>query len=77
MLPGDPEGLGGGIERLVAQQPLDRADVRTSFEQGRRATMAERMDAVAMRHPRALLWMVVDFLGCPDRHWRVRIESGA
>src|SRR5439155_19008119 len=75
MLPGDSEVLRGSSERLVAQQHLDRPDVSTGFEQVRRETMAERMDAVAVRNPRALLRMIVDCLGCADGHRRVRIAS--
>lgn len=75
MLPGDPEGLRGSIERLVAQHPLDRPDGSTGFEHVRRDTRAERRDAVAVRHPRARLRMRGDFLGCADGHRRVRIES--
>ncbi len=39
------------------------------------AVLAERMDAVAVRHPRALLRMRGDCLGCADGHRRVRIAS--
>ena len=75
MPPGDLEGPRGGIERLVAQQHLDRPDVGPGFEQVSRETMAERMDALAVRDPSALLRMVADLLGRADGHWRVRIES--
>ena len=75
MLSGDPEVLRGGIERLVAQQQLDRPDVGPGFEQVSRATMAQRMDALAVRDPSALLRMRVDLLGRADGHRRVRIAS--
>ena len=51
MLPGDPEVLRSGIERLVAQEPLDRPDIDARFEEVGRKTMAERMDAVAVCIP--------------------------
>jgi hypothetical protein len=75
MLPGDPEVPRGGIERLVAQQHLDRPDVGPGFEQVRRATRAERMDAWAGWNPRALLRMIGDLWGRADGHRHVRIET--
>ena len=75
MLPSDPEVLRGSLERPMAQQHLDRPDVDASFEQVRRETMAERMETLAVRDPRALLRMIGDFLGCADGHRRVRIKS--
>ncbi len=75
MLPGDPEVLRGGIERLVAQEHLDRPDIDARFEEVGRKTMAERMDAVAVRHPRTLLRMIGDFLGRADGHRHVGIKA--
>jgi hypothetical protein len=77
MLPGDPEILRGGIERLVAQEHLDRPDIDARFEEVGRKTMAERMDAVAVRHPRTLLRMLVDFLGRADgpRHGGIKARK--
>src|SRR5215470_3486329 len=75
MLPGDPEVAGGGIERLMPQQHLDRPDIDPRFEQMRRKTMAQRMDAVAVRDPCDPLRVIVDFLGGADGHRRVGIEA--
>ena len=44
MLPGDPQVLRGGIERLVAQEHLDRPDIDARFEEVGRKTMAARFD---------------------------------
>jgi len=38
-LPGDPEVLRGGIERLVAQEHLDRPDIDARFEEVGRTTV--------------------------------------
>ena len=59
----------------MAQQHLDRPDVDSGFEQVRRETMAERMDAVAMRDPRGLLGVIGDFLGGANGHWPAGIKS--
>ena len=75
MLPGDPEVPRGGIERLMAQQHLDRPDIDPRFEQVRRKTMAQRMDALAVRDPRGPLRVRGDFLGGADGHRRVGIEA--
>ena len=75
MLPGDPEVPRGGIERPMAQQHLDRPDIDPRFEQVGRKTMAQRMDAVAVRDPRSPLRMIVDLLGRADGHRRMGIEA--
>jgi hypothetical protein len=72
MLPGDPEIPGGGIERLMPQQHLDRADIDACFEQVRGKTMAQGMNAVAVRDPCSPLGVIADFLSgaawaCRDR----------
>ena len=75
MLSGDPEIARGRVERLMAQQHLDRPDIGPGLEQVGRETMAERMDALAVRDPSALLRMIIDLLGRADGHRRVRIEA--
>jgi hypothetical protein len=68
-------------ERVVVSSdwwPSNIWIVRTvgpGFEQVSRDTMAERMDALAVRDPSALLRMRGDLLGRADVHRRVRIES--
>ena len=59
----------------MAQQHLDRPDVDPGFEQVGRETMAQRMDAVAVRDPRGPLRVRGDFLGRADGHRRVGIEA--
>jgi hypothetical protein len=75
MLPGDPQVPRGGIERLMAQQHRDRPDVAPCFEQGRRATMPQRMDAMAVWDACGPLRVVGNFLGGADRHRRVGSEA--
>ena len=52
----------------MAQQPLDRPDVDTRFEQVGGTTVAQRMDPWAVRDPRALLRMIGELLGRADGH---------
>jgi hypothetical protein len=59
----------------MAQQHLDRPDIDARFEQVGRKTVAQRMDAVAMRDPRALLRMLGDLLGRADGHRPLGIAS--
>ena len=59
----------------MAQEHLDRPDIDARFEEVGRKTMAERMDAVAVRNSRTLLRMIVDFLGRADGPWREGIEA--
>src|SRR5437016_13007249 len=73
MLPGDPEVLRGGIERLMTQQHLDRPDIDPRFKEVRRKTMPKGMDALAVRDPRGPLRVIVDFLRGADGQWRVGI----
>ena len=75
MLPGDLQVPRGGLERLVAQHHLDRPDVGPRFEHVSRATMAQRMDALAVRDPSALLRVVGDCLGRADGQRLVGIAS--
>jgi hypothetical protein len=44
MLAGDSEIPGGGLERLMPQQHLDRPDIDACFQQVRRKAMAARCD---------------------------------
>jgi hypothetical protein len=46
MLAGDPEIPGGGIERPMPQQHLDRPDIDARFQQVRRKAMAERISTL-------------------------------
>jgi hypothetical protein len=46
ILPGDLQVPCGGIERLMAEQHLDRPDVDPRFQEVRRETMAQRMEVV-------------------------------
>ena len=59
----------------MAQEHLDRLDIDARFEQVGRKTVAQRMDTLAVRDPRALLDMIVDLLGRTDRHWPLGIEA--
>ena len=52
----------------MAQEHLDRPDIDARFEQVGRKTVAQRMDTLAVRDPRALLDMIVDLLGRADGH---------
>jgi hypothetical protein len=54
---------------------LDRPDIDTRFEQVGRETVAQRMDPVAVRDPRALLGMIGDLLGCADGHRHLGIAA--
>jgi len=60
MLPGDPEVLRSGIERLVAQEPLDRPDIDARFEEVGRKTMAERISTlhILRRSPRSVIRII-------------------
>jgi len=59
----------------VAQEPLDRPDINARFEEVGRKTMAERMDAMAVRHPRTWLHMIGDCLGRAEGHRDVGIKA--
>jgi hypothetical protein len=61
-VPGDLQVPCGGIERLRAAQHLDRPDVAPRFQEGGRATLAERMDTVAVWAPCGPLGVRGDFL---------------
>jgi hypothetical protein len=75
MLPGAPEIAGGGLEGLRVQPQLDRPDIDARVKQGRRTTMAQGMDAVAVRDPRGPLRVIGDLLGGADRQRRLGIEA--
>jgi hypothetical protein len=68
MLPGDAEVPRGGIERLMAQQHLDRPDVAPGFEPMGGTAMPERLETVAVRDPRGPLGVLVDLLRCANGH---------
>jgi hypothetical protein len=68
MLLGNPEVPRGGIEGPMAQEHLDRPDIDARFEEVGRKTVAQRLDTLAVRDPRALLGMIVDLRGRADRH---------
>ena len=75
MLLGNPEVPRGGVEGPMAQEHLDRPDIDARFEQVGRKTVAQRMDTLAVRDPRALLDMIVDLLGRADGHRPLGIEA--
>ena len=49
----------------MTQEHLDRPDIDTRFEQVGRKTVAQRMNTMAVRDPRALLRMIVVFCAVP------------
>jgi hypothetical protein len=59
----------------MAEQHLDRPDVDSGFKEVRRETLAERMDAVAVRDPRGPLGVIGDFLRGANGHRPVGIEA--
>jgi hypothetical protein len=75
MLAGDAEIPGGGIERPMPQQPLDRPDIDARFEQVRRKALPQGLDAVAVRDACGPLRVIVDFLGGANGQRRVGIEA--
>jgi hypothetical protein len=59
----------------MAQEHLDGPDIDARFEQVGRKTVAQRMNPVAVRDPRALLGMIGDLLGRADGHRPLGIET--
>jgi hypothetical protein len=59
----------------MAEQHLDRPDVAPRFQEGRRETMAERMDTVAVCDPCGPLGVIGDFLRGAAGHGPVGIKA--
>ena len=60
----------------MTQEHLDRPDIDTRFEQVGRKTVAQRMNTMAVRDPRALLRMILELLRRADGHRFLGIKSG-
>jgi len=75
MLLGDPEVPRGGVERPMAQEHLARPDSDPRVEQVGRKTVAQRMDTLAVRDPRALLRRIGDLLRRADGHRQLALAS--
>jgi hypothetical protein len=64
----DGQGARGGTDLTVAKQQPNGTDVNASFEQMGGKAVAQGRDAFALGDPSGALRLIIDFLGCANRH---------